>query len=72
MAMTRQEMKQANTTEVTQPTTTQPAQVESSRIAAAISRILLIRRTVEQNTTASAQKPDSEAAPVEWALRMMF
>jgi len=59
--------------------TAQPS-AETSRIAAAISRILLIHRATTQNQAAapapaaSAQTPDRQrdATPVEWALRMMF
>ena len=59
---------------------------ETSRIAAAISRILLIHRATTQNQgaalapgtrpadEATSQTPDRQrdATPVEWALRMMF
>lgn len=49
---------------------------ESSRIAAAISRILLVHRATssEKGTTGShvASQPRRDATPVEWALRMMF
>jgi hypothetical protein len=59
-----------------------PAQpgAETSRIAAAISRILLIHRVTAQNpgVAPAALSDDStpsrqlDATPVEWALRMMF
>lgn len=58
-----------------------PAQpgAETSRIAAAISRILLIHRVTAQtaapaasSTTESAPSRQLDATPVEWALRMMF
>ncbi len=56
---------------------------ETSRIAAAISRILLIHRATAQTagaTLAAGGEPLAEstpsrprdATPVEWALRMMF
>lgn len=54
---------------------------ETSRIAAAISRILLIHRATAQTpgaTPAPISEPGPEptrqrdATPVEWALRMMF
>lgn len=49
---------------------------ESSRIAAAISRILLVHRatSAEKSVTAgsAASETRRDATPVEWALRMMF
>ena len=47
---------------------------ESSRIAAAISRILLVHRATSGAAAASgrATDPRRDATPVEWALRMMF
>ena len=62
-----------------------PAQpgAETSRIAAAISRILLINRATAQtpgaalaagseNLSESTPSRQRDATPVEWALRMMF
>lgn len=61
--------------------TEQPGQrpgTESSRIAAAISRILLVHRATSGTSAATslassgAAEPRRDATPVEWALRMMF
>ena len=52
---------------------------ESSRIAAAISRILLVHRATGGSAAQGSLPADAEpterrrdATPVEWALRMMF
>ena len=59
-----------------QPQIVSAPSVESSRIAAAISRILLVHRatSAEKGATAggAASEPRRDATPVEWALRMMF
>ena len=60
-----------------------PPGAETSRIAAAISRILLIHRATAQSVGAapastseavgeSTPSRQRDATPVEWALRMMF
>lgn len=60
----------------TQPQVVSAPGAESSRIAAAISRILLVHRatSAEKGATAgaAASEPRRDATPVEWALRMMF
>lgn len=47
---------------------------EVSRIAAALSRILLVHRATSGAPAASGRATDArrDATPVEWALRMMF